>query len=174
MKYQIKVVYRNKKRSGKKIEKERENEGEWTRARANIRKSHFQRCGNVVYVWRFFGYAFALRTFHVHAINFRLQHGWTDHYQYRKWNETTTTYDNNLPPFREWNQEQKSKNSIICIIHTHKWRIETRREVKRNNIDSTANVVATKAHISFWDIETSLSFEIVGWKTTTAGYYFAE
>lgn len=84
--------------------------------------------------------------------------------------QTTINTENEMKPpqptitiyLHSENEIKNKKARIVLYTHTHKWRIETRREVKRNNIDSTANVVATKAHISFWDIETSLSFEIVG------------
>lgn len=94
----------------------------WEWVREQVRDSvqihtkifQFQRCGNVVLCSEIFWIRLALRTFYICAINFRLQHKWTDHYQYAaKWNERTTTYDNNLLlPFREWNQEYSSITTI--------------------------------------------------------------
>lgn len=114
-----------------------------------------------------------LRTFCVHAINFRLQHGWTDHYQYWKWNETTATYDNNLAVHlqlraRQPRSRKKTAIPAAAVTTTISPHFETRRS-KWNNIEFVDSTRQQKH--SFRDIETSLSFEIVGWKTTTAGYF---
>lgn len=121
-----------------------------------ISLSTLWRCGFTLRVFIFcFRSALSFATFYFHAINFRLQYGWKDHYQYRKWNETTTTYDNNPRSFDSRTKQAHLKQDKTKLkqtsIHTI-WH--------NNGIPYT-----------LWDIETSLSFEIVGWKTTTAGYF---
>lgn len=73
--------------------------------------------------------------------------------------KTIATYDNNLPQF------SKRKSILYRLTYI------SEQDKQRNETTSIQWKTLQQKHISFWDTETSLSFEIVGWKTTTAGYF---